>query len=385
MKLLHLGDLHIGKRLGEFDLIEDQKYILNQVIELAKAESVDAVMLAGDIYDKSIPSENAVSLFDYFLRKLSGEKIQTFVISGNHDSDERLQFGSSLFEKNGVFISAKYEGILYKKELQDAYGKINVYLLPFMKASVVRKYFPDEEIVTYDDAVRVVLRQARINEKERNVIVAHQFVAGRGIQPILAGSEGMAVQSVGLVEQIGMDVFDLFDYVALGHIHSPQKIGREEVRYAGSMLKYSFSEVHSDKSVPIVTMKEKGNVIVEQHPLKPLRDLRHLKGKLEVLLKKENISDQDDYIYVTLTDEDPINDAMGIIKQYYPRTVKLDYDNSHTRETMEMDGVKLIENKSFSDLIREFYEMMYGCQMSEEEMKVMREVAGEAGVADETG
>lgn len=384
MKLLHLGDLHIGKRLGEFDLIEDQKYILNQVIELAKAESVDAVMLAGDIYDKSIPSENAVSLFDYFLRKLSGEKIQTFVISGNHDSDERLQFGSSLFEKNGVFISAKYEGILYKKELQDAYGKINVYLLPFMKASVVRKYFPDEEIVTYDDAVRAVLRQAGINEKERNVIVAHQFVAGRGIQPILAGSEGMAVQSVGLVEQIGMDAFDLFDYVALGHIHSPQKIGREEVRYAGSVLKYSFSEVHSDKSVPIVTMKEKGNVIVEQHPLKPLRDLRHLKGKLEVLLKKENISDPDDYIYVTLTDEDPINDAMSIIKQYYPRTVKLDYDNSHTRETMETDGVKLIENKSFSDLIREFYEMMYGCQMSEEEMKVMCEVAGEAGVTDET-
>lgn len=385
MKLLHLGDLHIGKRLGEFDLIEDQKYILDRVIELVKAETVDAVMLAGDIYDKSIPSESAVSLFDYFLRRLSDEKIQTFVISGNHDSDERLQFGSSLFEKNGVFISAKYEGILYKKELRDSYGKLNVYLLPFIKASVVRKYFPDEEIVTYDDAVRVVLRHAGINEKERNVIVAHQFVAGRGIQPVLAGSEGMSVQSVGLVEQIGMDAFDLFDYVALGHIHSPQKIGREEVRYAGSMLKYSFSEVHSDKSVSIVTMKEKGNVIVEQHPLKPLRDLRHLKGRLEVLLKKENISDPEDYVYVTLTDENSVNDAMGIIRQYYPRTVKLDYDNSHTRDTMETDGVKLIENKSFSELIREFYEMMYGCQMSEEEMKVMCEVAREAGVADEAG
>lgn len=385
MKLLHLGDLHIGKRLGEFDLIEDQKYILDRVIELVKAETVDAVMLAGDIYDKSIPSESAVSLFDYFLRRLSDEKIQTFVISGNHDSDERLQFGSSLFEKNGVFISAKYEGILYKKELRDSYGKLNVYLLPFIKASVVRKYFPDEEIVTYDDAVRVVLRHAGINEKERNVIVAHQFVAGRGIQPVLAGSEGMSVQSVGLVEQIGMDAFDLFDYVALGHIHSPQKIGREEVRYAGSMLKYSFSEVHSDKSVSIVTMKEKGNVIVEQHPLKPLRDLRHLKGRLEVLLKKENISDPEDYVYVTLTNENSVNDAMGIIRQYYPRTVKLDYDNSHTRDTMETEGVKLIENKSFSELIREFYEMMYGCQMSEEEMKVMCEVAREAGVADEAG
>lgn len=384
MKLLHLGDLHIGKRLGEFDLIEDQKYILDEILEMAKEQAVDIVVLAGDIYDKSIPSESAVRLFDYFLRRLSEEQIKTFVISGNHDSDERLQFGSSLFEKNGVFISAKYEGILYKKELQDANGKINVYLLPFVKASVVRTYFPDEEITTYDDAVRVVLKKAQIDETERNVIVAHQFVAGRGIHPILSGSEGMAVQNVGLVEQIGADVFDAFDYVALGHIHTQQKIVREEVRYAGSPLKYSVSEANSEKSVPIVTIGEKGNVTVEQHALKPLRDLRHLKGNLDVLLQKKHIKDTDDYIYITLTDEDPINDAMGIIKQYYPRTVKLDYDNSHTRETMETACVKPVEHKSFRELIGEFYEMMYGCEISEEEMKVMREVAREAGVADET-
>lgn len=384
MKLLHLGDLHIGKRLGEFDLIEDQKYILDRIIELAKAEAVDMIALAGDIYDKSIPGESAVRLFDYFLRRLSAEQIRTFVISGNHDSDERLQFGSSLFEKNGVFISAKYEGDLYRREFQDEYGKVNVYLLPFVKASVVRKYFPDEEIHTYDDAVRVVLKRAGINEAERNVIVAHQFVAGRGVKPVLAGSEGMAVQSVGLVEQIGVDVFDSFDYVALGHIHSPQRIGREEVRYAGSPLKYSLSEVYSEKSVPIVTIREKGQVDVKLHTLKPLRDLRHLKGDLNVLLKKENICDPEDYIYVTLTDENPISDAMGIIRQYYSRTVKLDFDNSHTRETMETTCGKPVENKPFSELISEFYEMMYGCEISEEEMKVMREVAREAGVADET-
>lgn len=384
MKLLHLGDLHIGKRLGEFDLIEDQKYILDQILEVAKEESVDAVILAGDIYDKSVPSESAVRLFDYFLRRLSEEHIQTFVISGNHDSDERLQFGSSLFEKNGVFIAAKYEGVLYKKELYDQYGKINIYLLPFVKASLVRKYFPDDEISTYDDAVRAVFRHAAIDSGERNVIAAHQFVIGRGEAPVLAGSEGMAAQSVGLVEQIGVDVFDPFDYVALGHIHSPQKIGRPEVRYAGSPLKYSLSEVNSEKSVPIVTIAEKGEVKIDLHPLKPLRNLRHLKGNLDVLLKKEHIVDADDYIYVTLTDEDPINDAMGIIKQYYERTVKLDYDNSHTRETMRSGYEKHVESKSFSELISEFYEMMYGCEISEDEMKVMREVAREAGVADET-
>lgn len=384
MKFLHLGDLHIGKSLGEFNLIEDQKFILDQILDAAGKMSVDAVLIAGDVYDKSIPSEEAVSLFDYFICQLADRKIKTFVVSGNHDSDERLQFGSSLFETNGLYISAKYEGTLYKQEFMDEYGKINVYLLPFVKASQVRHFFPEEEIDSYDRAVRTVLDHAKINKKERNILVAHQFVAGKGEDPIMGGSESPAVQSVGLVEKIGTDCFRDFDYVALGHIHSPQKVGREEIRYSGSPLKYSLSEVTNDKSFPIVTLGKKGDVSIELVNLKPLRDLRHLKGRMEQLLDKKNIKSPGDFIYATLTDEEVINDAMGIFRRYYPNTIKIDYDNSHTRQIEQVDITRITEDKSFAELISDFYRFVYGCEISEEEMDIMNEIAGEAGVIDET-
>lgn len=384
MKFLHLGDLHIGKSLGEFSLIEDQKFILDQILDAAKKHSVDGVLIAGDVYDKSIPSEDAVSLFDYFIRQLADRKIKTFVISGNHDSDERLNFGSSLFEKNGLYISAKYEGTLYKQELEDEYGIINVYLLPFVKASQVRYFFPEEEIDSYDRAVRTVLDHTKINKKERNILVAHQFVAGKGEDPVMGGSESQAVQNVGLVEKIGADCFRDFDYVALGHIHSPQKVGREEVRYSGSPLKYSLSEVTNDKSFPIVTLGKKGDVSIELVKFEPLRDLRHLKGRMEQLLDKKNIKSPDDFIYATLTDEEIINDAMGIFQHYYPNTIKIDYDNSHTRQIEQVDITRITEDKSFAELISDFYRFVYGCEISEEEMDIMNEIAGEAGVIDET-
>lgn len=384
MKFLHLGDLHIGKALGEFSLIEDQKFILDQILDAAKKHSVDGVLIAGDVYDKSIPSEDAVRLFDYFICKLADRKIKTFVISGNHDSDERLNFGSSLFETNGLYISAKYEGTLYKQEFMDEYGKINVYLLPFVKASQVKHFFPDEEIDSYDRAVRTVLDHAMINKKERNILVAHQFVAGKDEDPIMGGSESAAVQNVGLVEKIGTDCFREFDYVALGHIHSPQKIGREEVRYSGSPLKYSLSEVSNDKSFPIITLGKKGDVSIEPVKLEPMRDLRHLKGRMEQLLDKKNIKSPEDFIYATLTDEEIINDAMGIFRQYYPNTIKIDYDNSHTRQIEQVDITRITEDKSFAELISDFYRFVYGCEISEEEMDIMNEIAGEAGVIDET-
>ena len=384
MKFLHLGDLHIGKSLGEFNLIEDQRFILDQILDVAQKKSVDAVLIAGDVYDKSIPSEDAVSLFDYFICKLADRKIKTFVISGNHDSDERLNFGSSLFETNGLYISAKYDGTLYKQELMDEYGKINVYLLPFVKASLVKHFFPEEEIDSYDRAVCTVLDHAKINKKERNILVAHQFVAGRNEDPVMGGSESAAVQNVGLVEKIGTDCFKDFDYVALGHIHSPQKVGREEVRYSGSPLKYSLSEAANDKSFPIITLGKKGDVSIEIVKFKPLRDLRHLKGRMEQLLNKENIKSPGDFIYATLTDEEIINDAMGIFKQYYPNTIKIDYDNSHTRQIDQVDIARITEDKSFAELISDFYRFVYGCEISEEEMGIMNEVAGEAGVIDAT-
>ena len=384
MKLLHIGDLHLGKSLGDFDLIGDQKYILDQILGIIKEKAVDGVLIAGDVYDKAVPSEAAMNLLDYFLSSLSRSGVSTFMISGNHDSDDRLNYGSDLFAANQIYIASKYDGTLYRRTVTDAHGEADIYLLPFVKASQVKHFFPDAEIGSYDDAVRVILAHAGVDPNRRNIIVAHQFVTGRSEDPSLGGSESVGTQSVGLVEKIGYDCFDAFDYAALGHIHSPQKVGREEVRYAGSPLKYSLSEVNNTKSVPIITLGEKGNVSLELIPLRPMRDLRHIKGPMKMLLDKTNITDPDDFIYVTLTDEDTVNDAMGIFQQVYPNTVKIDYDNSHTRAIEQVDISSIAENKSFSELIGDFYKLMYHCEMSEEEMKYMKMAAQEAGIIDET-
>ena len=383
MKLLHLGDLHLGKSLGEFDLIEDQKYILNQILDLIVQESVDAVLIAGDVYDKSIPSEAATRLLDTFLSQLAAKNVKTFMISGNHDSDDRLNYGSKLFVSNQIYISAVYDGHLNQYVINDGETEVHVYLLPFVKASQVKHYFPEAEIATYEDAVRVIIDTADINKEKCNVLVAHQFVAGKGEDPALGGSEGAGTQSVGLVEKIGYNCFDKFDYVALGHIHSPQRVGRDEVRYSGSPLKYSLSEVNNEKSVPVITISGKKDISIDLFPLKPMRNMRHIKGKMEDLLNKANVKSPEDLIYATLTDEDIINDAMGIFQQTYPNTVKIDYDNSHTREIEQVDISKIAHNKSFSELISDFYRLMYQCEISDEEMDIMRMVAREAGVIHE--
>lgn len=383
MKLLHLGDLHIGKSVNDYRMIDEQKYILEQILSIADEQKADGILLAGDVYDKSVPSEEAVRLFDYFICQLAERGIKSFIISGNHDSEERLRFGSSLFASNEIYITSKYEGELCRQRVEDEHGALNIYLLPFVKASQVKHFFPDREIDSYDGAVRAVIEEAEIDERERNILVAHQFVAGKGGEPELGGSENAAVQNVGAVEKVGVDCFAAFDYVALGHIHSPQGVDGDRVRYAGSPLKYSLSEIGRDKSVPVVTLGKKGEVSVELVPLKPRRDMRHLKGRLEQLLRQENIVSPEDYIYVTLTDEVPIPDAIAIIRQYYPNTIKLDYDNSHTREIENTDSIKVTQEKSFREIISDFYQMMYGCEMDREEMAVLMEAAGKAGVADE--
>ena len=336
------------------------------------------------MYDKTIPSEAAVRLFDYFICRLAEKRIKTFIITGNHDSDERLNFGSSLFEARDIFISAKYEGKLFKKEVEDSDGKVNIYLMPFIKASQVRHFYPDEEIENYDDAVRVVLDKSMINPEERNILVAHQFVAGKSADPQLGGSESVSTQTVGLVEKIGADCFTDFDYVALGHIHSPQSVGREEIRYAGSPLKYSLSEASNNKFATIVNLGKKGDVDIKLEPLYPMRDLRHLKGRMKQLLKEENIIAPEDFIYVTLTDEETVGNAMGIFQQYYPNTIRIEYDNSHTRELQQTDITQITENKTFGEMISDFYQMVYGCEISEEELAFMNKIAGEAGIVNET-
>ncbi|MCR4744066.1 MAG: exonuclease SbcCD subunit D [Lachnospiraceae bacterium] len=383
MKFIHLADLHLGKTVKDFSMIEDQKFMLEKIVEIAEKEKIDAVLIAGDVYDRTIPPEDAVKLFDNFIFALSEINVKVLLISGNHDSDERLNFGSRLFVDKGIFFSTKYEGILYKKTFNDEYGPINFYLLPFVKASQVKHYFPDEEIESYEDAVRTVINSAEINKEERNVIIAHQFVAGRGGEITLGGSENPAVMNVGLVEQIGYSVFDDFDYAALGHIHKAQKIGRDEVRYAGALLKYHADEVNDEKSFPIVTIKEKGKVDISLKSIKALRDMRALRGNLKQLLSEENITDTDDYIFVTLTDEDIVDDAMNIFRNIYPNTMQIRYDNSHTKEIEKVDFSKIKEERSFTELISDFYMQIYQTEITDEEMAVMKKAAGKAGVINE--
>ena len=383
MKLIHLSDLHLGRSLGYFDLIEDQKYILDQILELIDREHIDAVLIAGDVYDKSIPSEAAMRLLDSFLSNLASRKVKTLLISGNHDSDDRLNYGSALFETNQIYISAIFNGVLEKRVFHEGDTQIHIYLLPFVKASQVKRFYPDAEITSYEDAVRTILEHTEFDPESFHLLAAHQFVAGKGEDPALSGSESIGTQSVGLVEKIGYQVFDSFDYVALGHIHSPQSVGRDTVRYAGSPLKYSLSEVNNEKSVPVLTINGKRDLKIDLVPLRPMRNMRHLKGRMKELLSKTNVKSPEDFIYVTLTDEEIINDAMNIFRQTYPNTVKLDYDNSHTREIEQVDISKIAQNRSFSELIRDFYRQIYHCEISGEEMDYMRMAAREAGVIDE--
>ena len=382
MKIMHLGDLHIGKSLGDFDLYEDQKYILEQILNLIKEKSVDVLLIAGDVYDKAIPGEKSVQLLDYFLKRLVETGIKTYMISGNHDSDERLNFGSSLFESNNIYINSKFNGILKRYSLYDKFGELNIYLLPFVKASQVQHFFPEEKIDSYDMAVRTIIKHSDFDACKRNILVAHQFVAGKD-DPEIAGSEGLSVHNVGMVEKIGYGSLAEFDYVALGHIHSPQSVGLKHIRYSGSPLKYSLSEVNNNKSVPIITFKDKGELLVEFAPLLPMRDIRHLRGNIKNLLDKKNISMENDFIYATLTNEDIVNDAIGIFREYYPNTVKIDYDNSHTKEIENVDITRITQNKTFDELIKDFYMQMYSCDMGEEELEIMKWAAKEAGVGNE--
>jgi len=379
MKLLHLGDIHLGKSVNEFSMIEDQRYILDKILEMIDIHSVDAVLVAGDVYDRSVPSEEAVKLLDYFLTELVKRETFVFMISGNHDSDERLQFARELLRAKNVFIAGRYDGEVECVKMEDEHGTLNVWLLPYVKASRVAHFYPEADTSTYDAAFRTAISDCDMSEEERNVILVHQFVTGKSEEPVLAGSESASV-SVGTVDKIGYDCFDKFDYVAMGHIHSCQAVGRETCRYAGSPLKYSLNqkEIQSQKTVPIVTLEEKGNVKVELLPLIPLREVRHLRGTLKDLLA--NAVDVDDYIYATLTDETTQFDAMIRLQEVYPNVMKMDYDNATTRIAQEGFECGDTEEKTFEELMSEFYEWMNGSSPSEDEWNILNEVAKEAGV-----
>lgn len=370
MKLIHLSDLHLGKRVNEFSMLEDQQYILEEILRIIDSEKPDGVLIAGDVYDKTVPSAEAVTLLDEFLVQLSKRDTQTFLISGNHDSAERLAFGGRLMEQSGIHIARVYNGVLAPLTLCDEYGPVDLYLLPFLRPVQVRRFFPESEIATYTEAMAAVLGAADIDKAHRNVLVTHQFVTGAQT----CDSEEL---SVGGTDNVDVSVFDDFDYVALGHIHGPQKIGRETVRYCGTPLKYSFSEVAHKKSVTVVELAEKGSVVIRTVPLVPKRDMSELRGAYNELMLRENYEGkpfQNDYLRITLTDEEDIPNAVNNLRTVYPYIMRLDYDNRRTRAESHVDGAEQVERKRPLTLFEEFYESQNGQPMSEEQRSFAKQL-----------
>lgn len=362
MKLIHLSDLHLGKRVNEFSMLEDQQYILTEILQIIDREKPDGVMIAGDVYDKSVPSAEAVALLDDFLVRLAKRDLQVFLISGNHDSPERMAFGGRLMAQSGVHLAPVYDGKVSPITLTDEYGPVNLYLLPFLKPAHVRRCFPEREILTYTDALAAAIEAMGVDPAQRNVLVTHQFVTGAA----RCDSEEI---SVGGTENVDVSVFGPFDYVALGHIHGPQQVGRETVRYCGTPLKYSFSEAKHQKSVTVVKLGEKGAVSVRTVPLTPMRDLAELRGTYEELTFRgfyDGTSYPRDYVHITLTDEEDIPDAVSKLRIIYPNLMKLDYDNKRTRAGIILEGAE-DQQRSPLELLEEFYEKQNGQPMGEEQ------------------
>lgn len=370
MKIMHLSDLHLGKRVNEFSMLEDQEYILTKIVNIIDEQLPEAIIIAGDVYDKAVPSAEAVELFDDFLVRLSKRNSKVFVISGNHDSAERIAFGGRLMDKSGIYMSPVYNGHIEPIALGDDFGNVNFYLLPFVKPSNVRRFYPDNEIATYTDAIKVSVENMNIDQSERNILVTHQFVTGA----MRTESEDI---SVGGTDNVDVSVLDGFDYVALGHIHRAQKCGREYVRYSGTPLKYSFSEAKDVKTVTVVEMKEKGSVELSFIPLTPKRDLVEIKGSYNELTLKsfyEGTSYDDDYMHITLTDEEDIPDVLTKLRVIYKNIMKLDYDNLRTRHTAEINGATDVAAKSPLEHFGEFYEQQNGQAMSDEQVEFMTDI-----------
>ena len=365
MKLLHLSDLHIGKRVYEFSMLEDQKYILGEILGIVDREWPDGVLLAGDIYDKTVPSGEAVQVLDGFLTALADRGIPVFLISGNHDSPERIAFGAEIMSGRGVYVSPVYDGTGRSVVMEDQYGPVTIWLLPFLKPAVVRHAFPDQEIGTYEDAVRTAVERLEVDTGTRNVLVSHQFVTGA----FRCESEEV---SVGGLDQVGVSVFAPFDYVALGHIHSPQHVGRETVRYCGTPLKYSFSEVSQEKSVTMVELFEKGTIKVSQIPLRPLRDMRKLRGTYMEVTSRDFYKEMntEDYVQITLTDEDDIPEGIRKLRTVYPNLMRLEYDNRRTREDREVEAGSQEKDRTPLELLEEFYELQNNQPMNREQKEL---------------
>ena len=370
MKFIHLSDLHLGKRVNEFSMLEDQEYILTKIINIIDDQKPDGVIIAGDVYDKSVPSAEAVELFDDFLVKLSNRNLKVFVISGNHDSAERIAFGGRLMDKSGIYMSPVYDGKIEAITVSDNFGDVNIYMLPFVKPANVRRFYPESEISSYTDAIKTIVDDMSIDESKRNVLITHQFVTGAS----RTESEDI---SVGGTDNVDASVFEKFDYVALGHIHRSQKCTSDYIRYSGTPLKYSFSEANDKKEVVILDIKGKGTIELSFVPLVPKRDMVEIKGKYDELTLKsfyDNTSYIEDYMHITLTDENDIPDVLTKLRVIYKNIMKLDYDNQRTRHSVEINGADNVERKSPFEHFGEFYEMQNGQALSEEQSEFMTEI-----------
>ena len=369
MKLIHLSDLHLGKRVNEFSMLEDQEYILERILGIVREEKPDGVIIAGDVYDKPVPPAEAVQLFDRFLTNLADGSAPVFIISGNHDSPERLSFGCRLMRDKGVHIAPVYDGTVEYVTLINGGTEARIYLLPFLKPAHVRRYFPETEIDSYEKALETVVGNMELEPGVCNVLVAHQFITG-------AGRSDSEEVSVGGLDNIDSSVFKDFDYVALGHIHRPQQAGGENMRYCGSPLKYSFSEAAHKKSVTVAEIEGKGKINISTRQLIPLHDMRELRGSYEELTDRRNYKDTavDDYLHITLTDEEEILDAIGKLRSVYPNIMKLDYDNMRTRKMQSVSGPgdEGRTDKSPAGFFEELYELQNNQEMGAEQKEYLQ-------------
>lgn len=367
MKIIHLSDLHIGKKVNGFHMLDDQEYILKKILAVTDMEKPDALLIAGDIYDKYLPAGEAVSLLDDFLTAAASYNVKIMLIGGNHDSAERLAFGSRLMEAGGVYIAGGYKANANPVVLEDAFGKVCFHLLPFVKPADVKRFFPGTEISSYTDAIDTVIKHMHIDTTVRNIMVTHQFVTGAE----RSESEDIAV---GGADNVDAAVFDCFDYVALGHLHRPQSVGKETVRYCGTPLKYSFSEASDKKSLTVVELAGKGNVSIREIPLEPLHDLREIRGTYTGLMDKRNYENTPvaDYLHVVLTDEEEEYNAFAKLSKVYPNIMKLDYDNRKTRSrdnaaTTAQPATNLSPRALFSD----FFMQQTGREMSDDQKQLV--------------
>ena len=367
MKLIHLSDLHIGKRIREYSLLEDQEYILTRILNIIDEERPDAVIIAGDVYDKSVPSAEAVRLFDDFLSAIAKRRLQVFVISGNHDSAERVACFGRIVSGAGVHLSPVYNGEITPVELEDEYGSVSIYMLPFIKPQTVKHYFADAEINDYTDAVRTAVAHMNVDYTQRNVLITHQFIADSET----CESEEL---SIGGTDSVNVSAVKDFDYVALGHLHRPQKCTYDKVRYCGTPLKYSFSEAKDSKSVTVVELCEKGNTTIRTVPLEAKRDMVDIRGSFDELMQKsfyEGKTWQEDYVRITLTDEDIVPDAYGYLRNIYHKLMLIQYDNTRTRSSRRIEGPENVRQKSELELFTELFEKQNNMPMTETQLEYM--------------